>query len=48
MSASFYETVKADKLDNGIIDSPVVGEKKRGAREPEYSIPIAGGAITRW
>ena len=43
-----YEQVKADKLDNGIIDDVLFGKKRRGAREPDYEFPIAGGRITRW
>lgn len=45
---SVYESVKKDKLDNGIIDQRVFGEKKRGARKPVYRFEVAGGMITRW
>ena len=45
---SVYEKVKADKLDNGLIDDVVFGSKRRGAREPEYRFPVAGGRITEW
>ncbi len=45
---SVYERVKADKLDNGLIDDVVFGHKRRGAREPEYRFPVAGGRITQW
>lgn len=43
-----YERVKADKLDNGLIDDAVVGEKRRGELEADYRIAVAGGAITEW
>lgn len=43
-----YEKVKADKLDNGLIDDKVFGVKKRGARAVDYRFEVAGGAITRW
>jgi hypothetical protein len=43
-----YERVKADKLDNGLIDDAVVGEKRRGELEPDYRVAVAGGAITEW
>ena len=46
--AAVYEKVKADKLDNGLIDDKVFGVKKRGAREVEYRFEVAGGMITRW
>jgi len=45
---SVYEQVKADKLDNGLIDDVVFGSKRRGAREPDYRFTVAGGRITRW
>ncbi len=45
---SVYEQVKADKLDNGLIDDVVFGSKRRGARVPEYRFPVAGGHITEW
>jgi hypothetical protein len=45
---SVYERVKADKQDNGLIDDAVFGHKRRGAREPEYRFPVAGGRITEW
>lgn len=43
-----YERVKADKLDNGLIDAPVVGEKRRGELEVDYRVAVSGGAITTW
>ncbi|HWT16609.1 MAG TPA: DUF6384 family protein [Patescibacteria group bacterium] len=43
-----YEKVKADKLDNGLIDAPVVGEKRRGELDVEYRVAVSGGAITEW
>jgi hypothetical protein len=45
---SVYERVKADKQDNGLIDDVVFGSKRRGAREPQYRFPVAGGRITEW
>jgi hypothetical protein len=43
-----FERVKADKLDNNLIDDAVFGHKRRGAREPEFRFPVAGGYITDW
>ncbi|MDW4550917.1 DUF6384 family protein [Defluviimonas sp. D31] len=43
-----FESVADDKLDDGIIQNNIVGEKPRGALEPEYTIPTSGGAITAW
>jgi hypothetical protein len=43
-----FERVAADKRDDGIIQSAVVGAKKRGALAVEYSVPATGAAITEW
>lgn len=43
-----YEAVRADKQDNGLIDAPLFGEKRRGELEPRYRHAVAGGAITSW
>lgn len=45
---SVYERVRADKQDNGLIDNPVFGEKRRGELEPRYRFAVDGGAITAW
>ncbi len=43
-----YQRVKADKLDDGIIQGRRVGEKRRGYLEPEYLIETSGAIITEW
>lgn len=43
-----YEAVRADKQDNGLIDQPLFGEKRRGEIEPRYRYAVSGGAITSW
>jgi hypothetical protein len=43
-----FERIRADKLDDGIVQDRVFGEKVRGRLEPEYRIPTSGGAITEW
>ncbi|MBP7624763.1 MAG: hypothetical protein KA763_12390 [Xanthomonadales bacterium] len=45
---SEYDKVKADKLDNGLIDEAMVGEKRRGEFDVDYRVAVAGGAITEW
>ena len=45
---SVLQSVKADKDDDGIIQANIVGHKERGRLEPDWSIPIKGGTITRW
>jgi len=43
-----FNKVAADKRDDGIIEQNVVGEKRRGVLEPEYSVAATGAAITEW
>jgi hypothetical protein len=43
-----FESVAADKRDDGIIQDYVVGRKEAGRIEPEYRIPTSGGTITEW
>ena len=43
-----YNSVAADKADDGIIQNRTVGEKLRGALDVDYSIPTSGAAITQW
>jgi hypothetical protein len=43
-----FNKVAADKRDDGIIEQDVVGEKRRGVLEPEYSVATTGAAITKW
>lgn len=43
-----YEGVAADKRDDGIIQINEVGRKSDGFLEVEYSMPVLGGAVTRW
>lgn len=43
-----YERVRADKQDNGLIDTPLFGEKRRGELQPRYRVAVDGGAITSW
>ena len=43
-----YERIKADKLDNGIVDQRDFGAKRRGRKATEYRFDTQGGMITRW
>ena len=43
-----YESVAADKRDDGIIEKNVVGEKHRGELDPQYTVATTGAAITKW
>jgi hypothetical protein len=48
VDAATFDAVRRDKLDDGIIENNRFGVKKRGYLKPEYLMPAAGGAITRW
>lgn len=43
-----FNTVSADKQDDGIIQMNRIGRKQQGHLEPVYSLPTAGDYITRW
>ena len=43
-----YRAVEADKLDDGIVENDLVGEKRPGYLEPDYSVDVLGGTVTRW
>lgn len=43
-----YDRVRADKLDDGIVQQAVVGMKRRGVLEPEYTVATTGATITEW
>jgi hypothetical protein len=43
-----FQRVAEDKRDDGIIQEPVVGVKRRGELEPDYRVPTTGAAITDW
>lgn len=43
-----YDAVRADRLDDGIIQRNILGVKQYGFLETEYTMPVLDGAITRW
>lgn len=43
-----FERIRADKSDDGIIQNDRIGSKRRGYLEPEYAVPVEGGAILEW
>jgi hypothetical protein len=48
VSKDIFDSVRADKQDDGIIQKAVIGVKRRGALEPEWRITPPAGAITQW
>jgi hypothetical protein len=45
---SVYNAVAADKLDDGIVQTNLVGRKSDGFLEVQYAMPVLGGAVTQW
>lgn len=45
---AIYQAVVADKRDDGIIQNNELGRKSAGFLDVEYSVPVSGGAVTRW
>jgi hypothetical protein len=45
---SFYNAVRQDKLDDGIIQQNIIGVKQFGYLDVDYVAPVLGGAITHW
>ena len=43
-----FDQMKADKLDDGVIQHSRIGTKRRGYLKPDYNIPTSGATITRW
>jgi hypothetical protein len=43
-----FNKVRRDKEDDGIIQDDILGAKRRGTLEPDYVMPVSGGAITEW
>jgi hypothetical protein len=43
-----FQRVAADKRDDGIIQQAVVGAKRRGELDPQYSVATTGATITDW
>jgi len=45
---SVYRMVETDKRDDGIIQANIVGLKQYGFLDVDYTVPVLGGAVTRW
>lgn len=43
-----YESVRADRLDDGIIQRNILGIKQYGFLDTDFTMPVLEGAITRW
>jgi hypothetical protein len=45
---STYRTVENDKRDDGIIERSTLGLKEYGFLDLDYTMPVLGGAVTKW
>jgi hypothetical protein len=43
-----YRLVENDKRDDGIIERTTLGIKDYGFLDPDYVMPVLGGAVTKW
>lgn len=43
-----FDRVRRDKLQDGVVDQPVIGRKAVGELAPHWDIPTTGGAILTW
>jgi len=43
-----FNAIRSDKSANGIVLNARLGEKRRGYLEPDYTMPVLDGRITRW
>ena len=48
VSQADFQSVSADKQDNGIIENNIIAIKKRGRLKPDYQVDNLGGQITKW
>jgi hypothetical protein len=48
VSETAFDTIQADKRDDGIIQRAVIGTKRRGELEPQWRLETLGAALTQW
>jgi len=48
VTEAVFERVRQDKLADGIIDQPVIGQKAAGSMETRWTVETSGGAILSW
>lgn len=48
VSEAEFERVRQDKLADGIIDQPVIGQKAAGTLDTQWTVQTTGGAILSW
>lgn len=48
VSEATFDAIRRDKLDDGIIQNDVFGEKQAGYLQPTYNFDTTGATITEW
>jgi len=48
VSQALYERVRDDKMDDGIVQTTLLGEKRRGTLDIDWNEGVLTGAITQW
>jgi Family of unknown function (DUF6384) len=48
VGSDLFEKVIEDKRENGLIEHNIVGQKRRGYLDVDYTAPVLGGTITKW
>jgi len=48
VSPETFDRVRQEKMRDGVLQDPVVGNKRAGELDPSWSIPTTGGAILTW
>ena len=45
---SEFERVRQEKLRDGLVGQPVIGQKRPGDLQPSFTVPVSGGTILKW
>lgn len=48
VSPETFDRVRQDKMQNGVLQDPIVGNKQAGEYDTSWSIPTNGGSILAW
>ncbi|MEP4771089.1 MAG: DUF6384 family protein [Roseibium sp.] len=48
VSATIFNAVRQDKLEDGIVQKGILGEKRRGQLDVKWRTGVQDGAITKW
>ena len=45
---SEFERVRQEKLREGLVGQPIIGQKPPGELQPSFTVPVSGGVILKW